>query len=540
MPYTLVQPEQTIDLGRDGSKWRHGWVPLNAAATAIKLKRERAGGPSGGKGLTAQTNRARLKAHGAVVRDALRTPIGERTPEQHRVAASTIGAKKANLEAPGKSRLSTSDVRPSRPKLKGAKGRSSGNPFQRAVARGDIKPTGREHLGGGTHGKAAAVQSSHPIGSPVMAQQPGIETETRGHVTGHTDAGMVKVQYKDRHGNQTVGTFNPSHTRVLTGQEAAQHDYEHGGATAKPGLDPSKTMTSRDHVLAAVDHNDKAVAAMKKGDLKTANDHAELARHHNQQAMRKASADDLAKLREKPGGKNLVDEEIRSRLAAKPASAPVKATGETLTDGKGNKWTAVQGTNFVEDPDSGERFTRSYVEGKFGSLNAKPASTARTHEQQIALQREAASQEIKDRAAGMSAEDARTKYQETVGAGRLVREDARKAQQSAPAAYSLKVTGLEGYGVTDLKRIAKLSAGPHDASHAPAGTIAAAEAELRSRGYVKSPSGAWTKPRAPKVKNTTSGLRGTNVTKREQAATGLSARKRNLVSQKDLFGRSGR
>jgi hypothetical protein len=41
----------------------------------------------------------------------------------------------------------------------------------------------------------------------------------------------------------------------------------------------------------------------------------------------------------------------------------------------------------------------------------------------------------------------------------------------------------------------------------------------------------------PKIKATGSGLRGTSVTKREQAATGTSARKRNLLTQKQLFGK---
>lgn len=35
-----------IELGSYGSKWRHGWIPLNAAATSLKLKQLRAGGKS--------------------------------------------------------------------------------------------------------------------------------------------------------------------------------------------------------------------------------------------------------------------------------------------------------------------------------------------------------------------------------------------------------------------------------------------------------------------------------------------------------------
>lgn len=37
----LAEPD--IELGRDGSKWRHGWVPLNASATRIKLKKTHIG-----------------------------------------------------------------------------------------------------------------------------------------------------------------------------------------------------------------------------------------------------------------------------------------------------------------------------------------------------------------------------------------------------------------------------------------------------------------------------------------------------------------
>lgn len=103
MPYPLVS--RTVDLGKDGSRWAHGYLPLNAAAEALKLHRPASGGSS-------------------------------------------------------KSRLSTSTVRPSRLKLKSEKGRTSSNPFQRAVDRGDINPTGREHLGGGVHGEAAARLSN--------------------------------------------------------------------------------------------------------------------------------------------------------------------------------------------------------------------------------------------------------------------------------------------------------------------------------------------------------------------------------------------
>jgi hypothetical protein len=57
------------------------------------------------------------------------------------------------------------------------------------------------------------VTRTHPVGAAVRATQPGISNETRGRVVGHTEHGMVQVQYQDRHGRPVVGTFNPSHNR---------------------------------------------------------------------------------------------------------------------------------------------------------------------------------------------------------------------------------------------------------------------------------------------------------------------------------------
>lgn len=137
------------------------------------------------------------------------------------------------------------------------------------------------------------------------------------------------------------------------------------------------------------------------------------------------------------------------------------------------------------------------------------------------------------------------RYGQSLGAGSAAAgqtvKNALEAEAARRNAASLddrgKLRSLGGYGTNDLKRISKLTDGPHDLNHAPQATIDAAEAELRARGYVKGPSGAWAKPSAPKVKTTGSGLRGTSVTKRQQANPGTSARSRNLLSQKALYGK---
>lgn len=80
-------------------------------------------------------------------------------------------------------------------------------------------PGASQHGDAHTRGKSARqihaslgahVDVSHPVGSHVVARQPGIETATRGVVMGHK-GGMVQVAHKDRHGATVVGTFNPHH-----------------------------------------------------------------------------------------------------------------------------------------------------------------------------------------------------------------------------------------------------------------------------------------------------------------------------------------
>lgn len=45
-PKIRVKARDDIELGTDGAKWRHGWVPLNPVAAAFKSKQRRAGGAS--------------------------------------------------------------------------------------------------------------------------------------------------------------------------------------------------------------------------------------------------------------------------------------------------------------------------------------------------------------------------------------------------------------------------------------------------------------------------------------------------------------
>lgn len=66
--------------------------------------------------------------------------------------------------------------------------------------------------------------------------------------------------------------------------------------------------------------------------------------------------------------KHLVPLLERTSAKVKPVYAPRGGQGKTLVDGKGNLWLEITGTPFVEEKDSGERYLRTWVEGKFGTL----------------------------------------------------------------------------------------------------------------------------------------------------------------------------
>lgn len=53
-----------VDLGKDGSKWKHDYIPLNAVATAMKLHKHGKGG-SGGTHQGTPEHQAKLAEHGA-------------------------------------------------------------------------------------------------------------------------------------------------------------------------------------------------------------------------------------------------------------------------------------------------------------------------------------------------------------------------------------------------------------------------------------------------------------------------------------------
>lgn len=99
----------------------------------------------------------------------------------------------------------------------------------------------------------------------------------------------------------------------------------------------------------------------------------------------------------------------------------------------------------------------------------------------------------------------------SAAAGQTVKNalEAEKARRAAADPKTTNSTGLRtlgGYGTNDLKAIANVK-GAYASNPPSADTIAKAEAELKSRGYVKGPSGVWAKPTAPKRKrNTSNGL----------------------------------
>lgn len=72
----------------------------------------------------------------------------------------------------------------------------------------------------------------------------------------------------------------------------------------------------------------------------------------------------------------------------------------------------------------------------------------------------------------------------------------RSAKVDPKTTNSTGLRTLGGYGTNDLKAIAGKK-GSYASNPPSADTVAKAEAELKSRGYVQSKSGAWVKPKAP-------------------------------------------
>jgi hypothetical protein len=99
-------------------------------------------------------------------------------------------------------------------------------------------------------GHGGGVTKSHPIGATVEARQPGIDNVTHGRVVGHTDSGMVQVAHTGHNGKPLVGTFNPSHTRVVTPGAAPTASPPHPARTrsslaSTPRCAASTTWASR-------------------------------------------------------------------------------------------------------------------------------------------------------------------------------------------------------------------------------------------------------------------------------------------------------
>lgn len=97
---------------------------------------------------------------------------------------------------------------------------------RRAEAKAKGSPKRGLNDSGTRYDNPTRLQSAqtHPVGTAVVARQPGIDGETQGVVAGHTANGMVEVGYKDRHGKIVRGTFNPAHVnRRIGGPEMPEH-----------------------------------------------------------------------------------------------------------------------------------------------------------------------------------------------------------------------------------------------------------------------------------------------------------------------------
>lgn len=189
-----------IDLGRDGAKWRHGWLPLNGIAAAIKAKKYHGGGgkaslPSGksrinvganaehamapkGKARATAAQRARAEA----ARRPTMTPPGAYTPEKgakyrERMAGRTGEGSAARKDAMRESGA-LNDGKPASGKTDEAiramtedqlsqivRGRTNHSFRQMATARAELQRRNRaaetanaERLKGGSRAEAAKAE----------------------------------------------------------------------------------------------------------------------------------------------------------------------------------------------------------------------------------------------------------------------------------------------------------------------------------------------------------------------------------------------
>lgn len=172
MVYKLVGAAQTIDLGKDGSKWGHNWTPLNAAALALKAHKS----PGGGGGHTVKEVHPPAKASEfhVVSRDGKTKHV-----LQNRGAADRMAEQ---LNKPGeKSRLSTSTGHPSRLKLKGDKGREASKV---AEPRASGKRAQRDSHGVLVHdnGGTTNTQRDLPRGYRITKDRSGLSLEKDGKI----------------------------------------------------------------------------------------------------------------------------------------------------------------------------------------------------------------------------------------------------------------------------------------------------------------------------------------------------------------------
>lgn len=224
-----------IDLGRDGAKWRHGWIPMNGIAAAIKAKKFHGNAPSGKTRINVNANaehalapkgKARIsaaqRARGEAGRRA--TMTGDIKSGKHSFADIAKNAREGKYGP---------DAKAAQIKHEAAQG---GGVHGEAAA---AMTPGRERLHAGAMARAEAAHRSgdlaktHPKGMRAEFTHPTTGKKTEGEVVGH-ESRDGKPQVQVSHVYRTAGGSNGFQQTLSMNPSEVKHSKKYGSNGPQP------------------------------------------------------------------------------------------------------------------------------------------------------------------------------------------------------------------------------------------------------------------------------------------------------------------
>lgn len=281
---------EDILLGRDGSKWRHGWIPLNPIATQIKAKKFKSDGGS---------SKSRVN-----VNSVLSGPGRSKGSKPFIPNAKTDAAKKINAQAATHELQRRIEARRKQGVMAARDNRALAGPRRLTGNQSINAKTGKvtEHKGSYADelAKLPSKDAALPAGRKVTshgytegnAERGEIRDAESGHIvsSGHKSklAATRKANAHNLKNEQDSAAADNAKSRVALSQRSAL-EASAKAAKLSNAARPKRTRDAFDsgrHNAAAKAHDDAAKAHTAAGNTATAQKHRNLASAHRSQRKR--------------------------------------------------------------------------------------------------------------------------------------------------------------------------------------------------------------------------------------------------------------